>query len=143
MIYFRTWSFSLILCNNMCPLSCGLCAIIWCGDAVNCILIIKTIGREIYRNILLCELYWFFTTAKRKEGWGGGLNISYLTSSPKPLHGHRETWREARTQGLLSSLFILGRSISFLSIPFLFSFSKKKHVYSGIQCVQHNYLLSE
>ena len=33
-IYFRTWSFSLILCNNMCRLSCGLCAIMRCGDAV-------------------------------------------------------------------------------------------------------------
>ena len=100
--------FHWFLCSNMYPLSCGLHWCInltkWCGWSV----FIKTTGREIYRDILFYEFYWFFTSAKRKEGCGG-LNISYLTSSPKPLHGFRKkTWREASTQGLLSSLFILG-----------------------------------
>ena len=51
-----------------------------------------------------------------------GGDISYLTSSPKPPHGFKKNpRREASTQGLLSRLFILGQSISFLSIPFLSS----------------------
>ena len=51
-----------------------------------------------------------------------------MTSSPKPLHWFKKTWREASTQGLLSRLFILERSINFLSIPFLF-FVQRKFMY--------------
>ena len=104
-----------------------------------------TIGREIYRNILLCEFYWFFTTAKWKEGCVG-LNIQYLTSSPKPLHWFKKKKLDGKQVTKVFSLVCLfwaDQSVFYQFHFFLFFKEKHVHVYSSIQCVPHNYLLTE
>ena len=77
-------------------------------------------GRK--RNLMLYTSLWtlmIFYNCKKEGGWRGGLNISYLTSSPRQLHGLKKHLTGSKYP--TSSLnFFLADQFDFLSIPFLF-----------------------